>query len=93
MVCTAVYPTKPFELAVLSGFGLKFEFERYLAVYRGIPRYKPLPPPSGKNATVGKKNPARDARPIQSEFNRYQKLIEPKQPQHRKYTNTSFVQA
>jgi hypothetical protein len=44
-----------FELAVSSGFGLKFEFEQYLAVYRGIPRYKPLPPFSGKNSTVGKK--------------------------------------
>jgi hypothetical protein len=35
-------PPIPFELAVLSGFDLKFEFERYLAVYRGTNRYRPL---------------------------------------------------
>jgi hypothetical protein len=37
-IYTAVYRSIPFELAVTSGFGLKFEFERHLAVYRGIPR-------------------------------------------------------
>jgi hypothetical protein len=37
-IYTAVYRLKPFELAVRIGFGLKFEFERYLAVYRGVPR-------------------------------------------------------
>jgi hypothetical protein len=39
-------------------FGLKFEFARYLAVYRGIPRHTALPLPGGKNVAVGKKNPA-----------------------------------
>jgi hypothetical protein len=38
-------------------FGLKFEFARYLAVYRGIPRHTALPLPGGKNVAVGKKNP------------------------------------
>jgi hypothetical protein len=37
-------------------FGLKFEFARYLAVYRGIPRHTALPLPGGKNVAVGKKN-------------------------------------
>jgi hypothetical protein len=32
--------SKPFELAVVIDFGLKFEFARYLAVYRGIPPYR-----------------------------------------------------
>jgi hypothetical protein len=36
-------------------FGLKFEFARYLAVYRGIPRHTALPLPGGKNVAVGKK--------------------------------------
>jgi hypothetical protein len=40
---------------------LKFEFARYLAVYRGIPRHTALPLPGGKNVAVGKKNPARNA--------------------------------
>jgi hypothetical protein len=39
-------------------FGLKFEFARYLAVYRGIPRHTALPLPDGKNVAVGKKRPA-----------------------------------
>jgi hypothetical protein len=39
-IYTAVYRLKPFELAVRIVFGLKFEFARYLAVYRGIPRYR-----------------------------------------------------
>jgi hypothetical protein len=66
MVYTAIYPSIPFELAVLSGFGLKFEFERYLAVYRGIPRYQPLPPPSGKKATVGKKTLPKTKHPFRA---------------------------
>jgi hypothetical protein len=41
-IYTAVYRSIPFELAVSSGFGLKFEFERYLAVYRGRNRYRSL---------------------------------------------------
>jgi hypothetical protein len=40
IVYTAVYRSIPFELAVTTGFGLKFEFERYLAVYRGRNRYR-----------------------------------------------------
>jgi hypothetical protein len=43
IVYTAVYRLKPFELAVRIGFGLKFEFARYLAVYRGIYRYRRVP--------------------------------------------------
>jgi hypothetical protein len=42
-IYTAVYRSIPFELAVTSGFGLKFEFERYLAVYRGRNRYRWVP--------------------------------------------------
>jgi hypothetical protein len=36
---------------------LKFEFARYLAVYRGIPRHTAIPLGGGKNPAVGKKNP------------------------------------
>jgi hypothetical protein len=39
-------------------FGLKFEFARYLAVYRGIPRHTAIPLGGGKKPAVGKKNPA-----------------------------------
>jgi hypothetical protein len=45
-IYTAVYHLKPFELAVRIDFGLKFEFERYLAVtavYRGKYRYRRVP--------------------------------------------------
>jgi hypothetical protein len=41
-----LYRGIPFELAVRIGFGLKFEFERYLAVtavYRGKYRYRRVP--------------------------------------------------
>jgi hypothetical protein len=38
-------------------FGLKFEFARYLAVYRGIPRHTAIPLGGGKKPAVGKKNP------------------------------------
>jgi hypothetical protein len=42
-------------------FGLKFEFARYLAVYRGIPRHTAIPLGGGKNPAVGKKNPVHTA--------------------------------
>jgi hypothetical protein len=38
---------------------LKFEFARYLAVYRGIPRHTAIPLGGGKKPAVGKKNTSR----------------------------------
>jgi hypothetical protein len=51
----SLYRGIPLHTIWTSGFK-RFWFQIWIrAVYRGIPRHQPLPLPSGKNATVGKK--------------------------------------